>query len=171
MREAFRHHLPISKLKCAYYLVPSLLFGLSGPLGAYGIFIRGEGLNLLYAIGILLSPISLPAGFIATKSLGRKLFDPMAGLTITDDGIYNDSSPFNRHFLKWSEVGSIHLTPNTIEVRALRAEGFTTLKARASKSRTKMYITTDCLKTSYEEIVQALRTHQSRPIIDERPTP
>ena len=171
MREAFRHHLPVSKLKCACYLVPSLLFGLSGPLGAYGIFIRGESLNLLYAVGILLSPISLPAGFIATKSLGRKLFDPMAGLTITDDGIYNDSSPFNRHFLKWSEVGSIHLTPNTVEVRSLGAEGFTTLKARASKSRTKMYISTDCLKASYEEIVSALRTHQSRPIIDDRPSP
>ena len=171
MREAFRHHLPISKLKCACYLVPSLLFGLSGPLGAYGIFIRGEGLNLFYAIGILLSPISLPAGFIATKSLVRKLFDPMAGLTITDDGIYNDSSPFNRHFLKWSEVRSIHLTPNMIEVRALGAEGFTTLRARASKSRTKIHITTDCLRASYEEIVTALSTHQSRPIIDDRPTP
>lgn len=171
MREAFRHHLPISKLKCACYLIPSLLFGLSGPLGAYGIFIRGESLNLLYAVGIVLSPISLPAGFIATKSLGRKLFDPMAGLTITEDGIYNDSSPFNRHFLKWSEVGCIHLTPNTIEVHALRAEGFTTLKARAIKSSTKMYITTDCLKASYEEIVSALLTHQSRPIIDDRLTP
>jgi hypothetical protein len=171
MREAFRHHLPISKLKCACYLVPSLLFGLSGPLGAYGMFVRGDSLNLFYVVGILLSPISLPAGFIATKSLGRKLFDPMAGLTITDDGIFNDSSPFSSHFLKWSEVESIHLTPNTVEVRAIGAEGFTTLKARASNKRTKIYITTDCLKASYEEIVSALRTHQSRPIIDDRPSP
>lgn len=170
MREAFRHHLPISKLKCACYLVPSLLFGLSGPLGAYGIFVRGESLNLFYAVGILLSPISLPAGFIATKSLARKLFDPMAGLTITDEGIYNDSSPFSSHFLKWSEVESIHLTPNTIEVRALGSEGFTTLKARANKRRTKIHITTDCLQASYEEIERALRTHQSRPIVDDRPT-
>lgn len=173
MREAFRHHLPISKLKCACYLVPSLLFGLSGPLGAYGIFIRGEGLNLFYAIGILLSPISLPAGFIATKSLVRKLFDPMAGLTITGDGIYIDSSPFNRHFLRWTEVESIHRTHATIEVRAIGSAGFTTLKTgllKSKKARTTIHVTTDCLQASYEQIVEALRAHQSRPIIDERPT-
>jgi hypothetical protein len=171
MRETFRHHLPISRLKCAFYLVPCLLFGLSGPLGAYRVFVRGESLDFLYAVGILFSPISLPICFIATKSLGRKLFDPMAGLTITDEGIFNDSSPFGSHFLKWSEVESIHLTPNTIEVRALGSEGFTTLKVRASKGRTKIHITTDCLQASYEEIERALRTHQSRPIVDDRPTP
>ena len=170
MRETFRYHLPISKMKCACYLVPFLLFGLSGPLGAYRVFVRGESLDFFYAVGILFSPISLPICLIATKSLGRKLFDPMAGLTITDEGIFNDSSPFSSHYLKWSEVESIHLTPNTIEVRALGAEGFTTLKPRAAKGRPKIHITTDCLQASYEEIEQALRTHQSRPVVNDRPT-
>jgi hypothetical protein len=169
MREAFRHHLPVSKLKCACYLFPSLVFGISGPLGAYGILIQGDSLNLLYAVGILLSPISLPAGFIATKSLGRKLFDPMAGLTITDDGIYNDSSPFSRHYVKWTEVADIRLTPNLIEVRTHGLTSLTSAEAGANKRRNKIIITTDCLNASYEEIIQALRTHQSRPIIDERP--
>ena len=170
MREAFRHHLPISKLKCACYLVPCLLFGLSGPYAAYCVFLQREGLGLGFALWILLSPISLTIGMRALFSLGRKLIDPKAGLTITDEGIYNDSSPFSSHSLKWSEVESIHLTPNTVEVRALGAEGFTTVKASTTNGRTKIHITTDCLQASYEEIELALRTHQSRPIVDDRPS-
>jgi hypothetical protein len=173
MREAFRHHIPISKLKCAFYLVPCLLFGLSGPYAAYCVFVQREGLGLGFILWMLLSPISLTICMRALFSLGRKLIDPKAGLTIADEGIFNDSSPFSSHYLKWSEVESIHLTPNTIEVRALGAEGFTTLKASRTSSkkvRTKINITTDCLQASYEEIVEALHTHQSRPIVDDRPS-
>jgi len=173
MREAFRHHIPISKLKCAFYLVPCLLFGLSGPYAAYGVFVQREGLGLGYALWMLLSPISLTICMRALFSLGRKLIDPKAGLTITDEGIFNDSSPFSSHYLKWSEVESIHLTPNIIEVRSLGAEGFTAVKASRTSSkkfRTKINITTDCLKASYDQIVEALRTHQSSPIVDDRPS-
>jgi hypothetical protein len=58
-------------------------------------------------------------------------------------------------------------------VRALGAEGFTTLKASrtsSKKPRTKINITTDCLQASYDDIVEALRTHQSRPLVDDRPS-
>lgn len=168
MREEFRHHLPISKAKCACYLVPCLLFGLSGPYAAYCVFVQHERLGLGFALWMLLSPISLTICTKALFSLGRKLFDPMAGLTITDEGIYNDSSPFNRHFVKWPEIESIHLTPHTIEVRALGTEGFSSVKGSAPKGKPMIHITTDCLQASYEEIIQALRTHQSRPIVDDR---
>jgi hypothetical protein len=173
MREECRHHIPISKLKCAFYLMPCLLFGLSGPYSAFCVFVQREGLGLSNTLWILLSPISLTICTKALFSLGRKLIDPKAGLTITDEGIFNDSSPFSSHYLKWSEVESIRLTPNVIEVRALGAEGFTSVKPNGKTSKralTKVNITTDCLQASYEQIAEALRTHQSRPIIDERPT-
>jgi hypothetical protein len=173
MREQFRHHIPISKAKCFLYLFPALLVGFSGPFAVYGVFLQDVKIGLFNGACILLSPLTLSIGLQAASSLGRKLVDPKSGLTITDEGILINSSPFNRHFLRWTEVESIHRTHATIEVRATGSAGFTTLKRgllKSNKARTTIHITTDCLQASYEQIVEALRTHQSRPIIDERPT-
>jgi len=172
MSENVRHHFPISKAKCGLYLIPCMIFGFSGPYAAYCVFVQGQPLALAYALWILLSPLSIPVCMPALFSLARKLFDPKAGVTITDDGIYNDSSPFRSYYVKWSEVQSIHRTPNTIELRSNLAEGFSTFKAgrkSSKKARTKVNITNDCLQDSYEEIAEALRTHQSRPFVDDRP--
>jgi hypothetical protein len=173
MREQFRHHIPVSKVKCFFYLFPALLIGLSGPFAAYGAFLQDVKIGLFNGACILLSPLTLSIGLQAAFSLGRKLVDPKSGLTITDEGVFIDSSPFNRHFLRWTEVESIHRTHATIEVRAIGSAGFTTLKTgllRSKKPRTTIHITTDCLKASYDEIAEALRTHQSRPLIDDRPS-
>ena len=172
MSENARHHIPISKAKCGLYLIPGTIFGFSGPYAAYCVFVQGQNLGLAYALWLLLSPISIPVCMPAMFSLARKLFNPKAGLTLTDGGIHNDSSPFGSYYVKWAEVQSIHRTPNSIELRSNLAEGFSSfLKAgrkSSKKPRTKVNITNDCLQASYEEIVGVLRAHQSNPIGDER---
>ena len=171
MRESCRHHIPISKLKCALYLVFFGFVGLSGPYAIHAVFIKGNPLRSLNVVWLFLCPLTLPICMTALCSLGRKLFNPKGGLTITAEGIFNDSSPFSNHYLSWSEVDSIHLKPNVIELHANRVEGFTTLPRgwmKSKRRRTKINITTDCLQATYEEIVLALRTHQPRPIVDER---
>lgn len=173
MREDVRHHIPISKVKCGFYLIPCVIFGFSGPYAGYCVFVQGQPLGPAYALWLLLSPLTITVCMPAMLSLGRKLFDPKAGLILTDEGIHNDSSPFNRHFVKWSEIGSILLTTNRIELIANQAEGFSTIKngrTSARKPRTKIRISNDCLKASNEEITEGLRTHQSRPIVDDRPS-
>jgi hypothetical protein len=171
MSDGIRHHLPVSKTKCALYLIPCLLAGLYGPYATICAIHLGRWHGITFIIWILLSPLIVPICGTAIVSLGRKLFDPKAGLTITDEGLINDSSPFSRNYLRWSEVGSIHLTAHSIEIRSHGPEGFSTIKPEwmsSSKPRTKINISNDCLKASNEEIAEALRTHQSGPIIDER---
>jgi hypothetical protein len=191
MREAFRHHIPISKVKCFCYSALFTIFGILIP--ALVLLDTRPRANLTF-LGKLLQRISpalilvliLAFGFLVTMLL-LKIFDSKAGLLITDEGLYNNSTILGGDYVKWSEVSSIRLTTTKtnkqrihhIEVHANRKDGFSTIRVswlRRLIMRKDMFssgcmivrISKQTLEATYGQIVAALRTHQNAPIIDER---
>ena len=187
MREEFRHHIPVSKAKCLGYCLFFTLLGVVFPVFLFAEYKRGAHLDGRASLLLLLSPVIVPFfGFLAIL-YGKKVFDPRSGLLITDEGIFNNSGLFGGTYVKWSEVSAIHLTSTNsgpkplhhIELRTVRVGGFSTTelpslwkvfmsKAKIEAGRGKIVIINQSLSASYEEVVEALRTHQPRPIIDER---
>ena len=187
MREVFRHHIPFSKAKCAFYFLILTLIGIVAPAFILIAELRGANLNGFARLALLFSPVSVPLfGFLAF-TFASKFFDPKSGLLITDEGLFNNSHIFGGDYVKWSEVSAIHLTTtktgkrniHMIEVRTKRIEGFSTIRAswfRRLMMRKDMF-TPECQKViinkhtlaaTYQQIVDVLRIHQPTPVIDER---
>jgi hypothetical protein len=187
MREVFRHHIPISKVKCACYSTFLILVGVVVP--ALVLLDKPHGVSQGFH-GRILQDISpaciLVFGFLAIRLLA-KIFDSKAGLLITDEGLYNNSNILSGDYVKWSEVSSIRLTTTKtgkrhihhIEVHTNRKDGFSTIRVswlRRLIMRKDMFssgcmivlISKQTLGATYGQIVAALRTHQNAPIIDER---
>jgi hypothetical protein len=188
MREEFRHHIPISKVKCGLTFIFFILVGVVCPLIIFYEFRRGANMDSRASLLMVLSPVTIPFFIYVAILYARKFFDPRSGLLFTDEGLFDNSGLFKDNYVKWDEVSAIHLTSiNTgytkashrIEVRTERPEGFSTLTKlsrwnsmlcndKAEAARTKIVITSHAVGTSYDKIVEAFRTHQPRPVIDER---
>ena len=187
MREAFRHHIPISKFKCAFYFLILTLIGIVAPAFFLIEDLRGANLNAYARLALLFSPVSVPLYVFLAFTFASKFFDPKSGLLITDEGLFNNSNIFGGDYVKWSEVSAIHLTTiksgkrhtHMIEVRTEREDGFSTIKAgwfrrlimrkdMFSPGCMKIFINKQSLGATYHEIVEALRIHQPTPVIDER---
>lgn len=187
MREEFRHHIPISKLKCLGASIFFTLIGVVFPAFLFSEYQHGARMDRRASLLLVLSPVMVPCfGFLAIM-YGKKLFDPRSGLLITDEGVFNNSGLFGGTYVKWSEVSAIHLTSTNsgpkplhhIELRTERVGGFSTTelpslwkvfmsKAKIEAGRGKIVIVNQSLSATYDEVVEALRAHQPRPIIDER---
>lgn len=187
MREAFRHHIPISKVKCFCYSTLFAVVGIVAPALVLLETPHGVNLTLFGRLVHRISPVCiLLCGFLVTRLL-LKIFDRKAGLLITEEGLYNNSSILGGDYVKWSEVSSIRLTTTKtgkqhihhIEVHTNRKDGFSTIRVswlRRLIMRKDMFstgcmiviISKQTLGATYGQIVAALRTHQHAPIIDER---
>jgi hypothetical protein len=187
MREQFRHHIPISKVKCACYFLIFILIAFLAPSLVIMKKMGGANLNWFETLVLKSSLLSVPLFGLLALEFASKFFDRKAGIIITEQGLFNNSNMFGWDYVKWSEVSAIHLTTiktgkrnfHMIEVRTRRIDGFSTIKAswfRRFISRKDMF-TPECqitlinkqtLAATYQQIVNALRVHQPTPIIDER---
>lgn len=182
MKEPIRHLIAISKAKCLGFTAFSLAMVL---FDAYLVaaYFGGKRLDGRESFLLILSPIGLPVFIFATFIHLRLLFDPRAGLLFSEEGLYYNTGIAGGTYVKWEEVSAIHLTTNnhgpkpvhTVEVRTQLPEGFSTIAAPRApwrwifpKCKFRVYVASNTLSASHDQIVEAFRSHQPHPVIDER---